>query len=503
LLLAACLGHDVDEREWQELCDLALSGGDPELAETSGQVIFSPEKARLRAHLVDRLMEQGLALESELGWRFAHAMVRESLCRTCRESGVWEAQQLSCARMLARRARRGLPGAGERIGLHLVAAGRADEAVHHLMRGVQDRQVQRGYRSALSLLATCEATMEDARLVEEDPRWGELWNLRSRLFFHHGDLGESEFWAKRAAHEAGQKSWHAVYRQALFQMAQVSLRRSDLSRAEARLMTLRSAATEDGEDPLMLGKALFGLAAVARSRQQFDLAYKSYGEARGYFVKCGELMMAASCWRDMAAVELKCGDVAPAGELYRKALALFESTGNLHDVAYCVNGLGEVARGLGDTAAAEAHYQRALSTFEAVGASQINVPRLNLALLYLHRGAYAQARELCQIAVRELERQGRRRLLGAAHMVMVPCDAGLGDWDAWEVHFDAASQLLRETGFAEPDCAACARLAGDLARSAGDEERARRAYEFSLYQYLALGDEKGGADLQILVHREG
>jgi len=501
LWLAACLGHDVDEREWQELCDLALAGGDMDLVETSGQVIFSPQQARIRAHLVSRLLDQGLAVETELGWSFAHAMVRESLCRTCREKGLWEKQQLSCARMLERRASRGLRGAGERVGLHLVAAGRGDEAIRHLMRGVQDRQVQRGYRSALSLLATCEATMNEARLVAEDARWGTLWNLRSRLFFHHGDLGESEFWAERAAHAAGQHGWHPVYRQGLFQMAQVSLRRSDLSRAEARLMTLKAAATEGEEDALMLGKAMFGLAAVARSRQQFDRAYKAYGEARGHFVKCGELMLAASCWRDMAAVELKCGDVVPAGDLYGKALTLFESTGNLHDVAYCVNGLGEVARALGDPEAAERHYRRALATFEAVGASQINIPRLNIALLLLDRQEYAKARELCAIAVRELERQGRRRLLGAAYMVMVPCDAGLGDWEAWEVHFDAASQLLRETGFAEPDCALCARRGGDIASRAGDKARAKRAYEFSLYQYLALGDKAGTDEVQLLVHR--
>jgi tetratricopeptide (TPR) repeat protein len=494
------LGLDVDDREWQELCDVALEGRDLALPGTTEQVVFLPEKAKIRAHLVDRLFDQGLAIESDLGWSFAHPMVRESLCRTCREDGTWEAQQLACARMLERRATRGLRGAGERIGLHLVAAGHGDEAIAHLMRGVQDRQVQRGYRSALTLLETCESTLEAARLEIEDERWGALWNLRSHLYFHHGDLGEAEFWAERAANAASQHGWHQVYRQGLFQMAQVSLRRSDLSRAEGRLMTLRAAATESGEDHLMLGKASFGLAAVARNRQQFDRAYQAYGEARGHFVQCGELTLAASCWRDMAAVELKCGDAAPAGELYRKALGLFESTGNLHDVAYCVNGLGEVARARGDLAKAEEHYRRALNIFEAVGASQINIPRLNLALIHLDRRDYEGARDLCQMAVRELERQGRRRLLGAAYMVMVPCDAGLKDWESWEVHFDAASQLLRETGFAEPDCAVAAQRAGDLASREGQHARSRRAYEFSLYQYLALGDEEGAARVQLLVH---
>lgn len=501
--LAACLGQEVDEQEWQEVCDFPREVGELDLVESSGQVMFSPRKAKIRAHLVDRLLDQRLAIETELGWAFAHAMVRESLSRSARERGTWDNYQLACARMLVRRSRRGLRGAAERIGLHLVAAQEADDAIAYLMKGVRDRQIQRGYRPALSLLSTCEATMDEARLMPMDSRWGELWNTRSSLCYHHGDLGEAEFWAERAANAAGQYSWHAVYRQALFQMAQVSLRRSDLSRAEARLKELMAMAMRAGDDPLMLGKAMFGLAAVARNRQQFDRAYQAYGEARGHFVKCNELMLAAACWRDMAAVELKCGDVEPARELYQKALTLFEATGNLHDVAYCVNGLGEVARATGELDVAQNYYRRALSLFEAVGATQINIPRLNLAMILLARSRYAEARELAMVAVEELERQGRRRLLGAAYMVMVPCDAGLREWDDWDAHFEAASQLLRETGFAEPDCAVCARHGGDIARRARQRTRAKRAYQFALYQYLALGDEVKAEEIQVIVHRYG
>ncbi len=503
LELAACLGHDVDEQEWQEVCDFPQEVGELDLVGSSGQVMFSPRKAKIRAHLVDRLLDQRLAQETELGWAFAHAMVRESLARSAREHGNWDNFQLACAKMLERRSRRGLRGAAERIGLHLVDASRWDDAIGHLMKGVRDRQTTRGYRPALALLATCESTMDEARLNADDPRWGDLWNTRSSLCFHHGDLGDAEFWAERAANAASQHGWHSVYRQGLFLMAQVSLRRSDLSRAEARLMELKAVATQGTEDPLMLGKALFGLAAVARNRQQFDRAYQAYGEARGNFVQCGELMLAAACWRDMAAVELKCGDVEPARELYEKALGLFEASGNMHDVAYCVNGLGEVARATGALDDAENYYNRSLSLFDAVGATQINVPRLNLALVLVERSRYADARALASVAVVELERQGRRRLLGAAYMVMVPCDAGLRDWDGWDAHFEAASQLLRETGFAEPDCAACALRAGNIARRASQRTRAKRAYQFALYQYLALGDEAKAEEVQLIVHRYG
>lgn len=100
-----------------------------------------------------------MAEASERGWRFAHGLLRESLCRQAESAGRWAEHNETCAKMLVRRFQSPSAGDEARIGSHFAEGGRAEDAL-------------------------------------------EYWQRASRRFFGYGDYEAAEQWARRVE-EAG------------------------------------------------------------------------------------------------------------------------------------------------------------------------------------------------------------------------------------------------------------------------------------------------------------
>ncbi len=487
LELAACLGREVDDEEWQELCDDPQGRYADFGTVQSDRVMFSPQHARVRFALVDRLLGAHLAIETELGWEFTHGMIRESLERRAREHDRWASTNLACANMLGRRQKNGQRGLSERIGLHLLEAGRLQDAIEPLLLGVDESSQAAGYRPALALLGRCTEAMQTLRLPAADVRWARLWLTRARLCWQRADLDEAERYASKALEAARKHDWEHERRAALFQVAQVALRRADLSEAESYFKAMRMGLDRRNE-PQLLGMSSFGLAAVKRHKGDFDAAYELYVEGARLFQTAGDDLRAANCYRDLAALEIAFGHVAEARALYRKALNTYELLGRRAEMATCVNGFAECARLDGDDAAAEQGYKRALALYESVEGGQAVVPRLNLGLVLLRREQYAEAAEIIRTAQKTVREQGRRRLLAATHFLLICAAAGLQDWSEWDRHIHAAVEAIEHTGGHDPDNGWAAHKAGDLAYAKERYDRALDAYSLAYVQYQALED---------------
>jgi len=497
---AAVLGLEVDEEEWREVTDHPEGFHFPRYLRKGGMAYY-PARARIRAKLADRLLDYRLAEETDTGWAFAHGMIRESLLRWSKDNNRWRAHNEAASAMLQDRWLAGGRDVAERLGRHLVASGHLDEALDPLMAGVQERKNTLGVRPALALLATCEKVLRDLGIDTDDPRWGPLWITRGQLAFMRGDYDESERWARQAALAASNNDWGrwaAVMQEALYLQAQIALRRSEISGAEQLFAQLRSSAS-DGESPRLFAMAMHGLGAVARTRGQLEAALMYLGEARRSFEEAGDETGVADCWREMAHLDLRSGEVEGASSLFKRAAAVYEGLRDRHNMALCVNGLAEVARHRGDFGEAESGYRHALQIFEAIGSAHAATARLNLALIHLKRGAWDGAsRGAARVRVL-LESEGRRSLLGSAVIVQLAADAGLRDWDAYDEHLEDAQEILRKTGFCEPDAGWCAHKAGDLALQYDQIDRARSAYQFAWFQYRGVGDEASMRRVEALI----
>ncbi|MEZ4319502.1 MAG: tetratricopeptide repeat protein [Myxococcota bacterium] len=497
---AAVLGLEVDEEEWREVTDHPEGFHFPRYLRKGGMAYY-PARARIRAKLADRLLDYRLAEETDTGWAFAHGMIRESLLRWARDNQRWEAHNEAAAAMLRDRYQAGRREVAERLGRHLVASGHLEDAIDPFMAGVQERKSTLGVRPALALLATCEGAMTELGLPETDPRWGQLWITRGQLAFMRGDYDDSERWARQTALTASDNSWSTwgtVLQEALFLQAQIALRRSEVSGAE-QLFTQLKASAADGANPRLFAMAMHGLGAVARTRGKLETALIFLGEARRSFEEAHDDVGVADCWKEMAHLDLRSGEVDGASKLFKRAIEVYERVGDRHKLALCLNGLAEVARHRGDIGEAESGYRHALQIFEAVGSAQAVVARLNLALIHLRRGAWDAADRDGRRAKALLESEGRRRLLGSALVVLVAAAAGLQRWDDFDQFLSEAQDVLRQTAFCEADAAWCAHKAGDLALQHDRAARARSAYQFAWFQYRGVGDTEAMQRVEALI----
>src|SRR6185295_15006080 len=209
LEIAATLSPFVDRREWQAACRAAGVSCPPELLE--------------------ELVTSRLALRTEEGWSFVHAMLRESVERMARDAGRLAAHHRACAAMLRER-RAGERGVAERLGRHLLLAGEREAALEPLLAGARERRETSDYPAALSILADREAVLEELGAPAADPRRGKGWVVRARIHLHQGELAEVFRWAERAEAASGD-AWGAILSESLRLQGDAARRRGDLDGA--------------------------------------------------------------------------------------------------------------------------------------------------------------------------------------------------------------------------------------------------------------------------------
>jgi serine/threonine protein kinase/tetratricopeptide (TPR) repeat protein len=466
LELAATLSPFVDRREWEAACRTAGAPCPPELLE--------------------ELVKNRLALRTEEGWSFVHAMLRESVERMARDAGRFAAHNHTCAVMLAERAAAGERGVAERLGRHLLLAGERAAALAPLLAGARERRGTSDYPAAQALLAEREAALRELGVPEEDPRWGEGWVVRARIQLHQGRLEEVFRWAERA--DAGSlEGWTPIRAEALRLLGDASRRRGDLDRAG--ILYERCIGLAD--DPHSAAASLWGLGDVARQRGRFVEARAFFDRSLGLYREIGDEHGIADHGIGAADLARQRGALTLAEDLYRQARDRFSTLGNRYGVARGLNGLGDVARLRGDLISAAESYGRSLAILEGLRSADAIFPRLNLALIDIAEQRFSKAESTLDEARDLLERLGWGGLLACVHVSLLACLAQAREWPAWDEHIDRGVSALGQSGLLDPDVAWCAELAGRLTEWAGQPARAGEAYRIALQQWQGLGDFTG------------
>jgi tetratricopeptide (TPR) repeat protein len=476
---AAVLGRVVDEVEWAEVSD------DPTGKWRHGsRQALSIEGARLRRELVERLIDRRLVEETESGFAFGHAMLRESLERAAEESGRAVVHHRACAEMLQRHLDAGMADVAERLGRHRVAAGDFEGAIGPLLAGVDERLRTTGYRPALSLLGFTEEAMRQRRLASSDRRWGRAWLMRSELFRLLGDLDEAERWAARVDEGAGAHGWTDLRLQAALLRVEVALSRNDADLAEIVLNGIERDFPE--RDPATRARALMLRADVRDARRDTDGAARLREQALSLFRRSGNDAMIAQCLRAMTLAPLRAGEHARARAMFEEARSLFDKVGDRYGVAACLTGLGEALRAAGDLAAAETAYARSLAMFESIGSPAAAVTRCNLGIVAVARNDWDGARRPFEDARADLEGTDRREFLAAVHAGLLGCAAADEDWTSWDAHYQALVSTLESTRTADPDIAWLAERAADVV-APRDSRRGQALLRIAMQQWRRLG----------------
>ncbi len=467
LEIAAVLGQDVDAREWAGACQKIGVAVPWDLLET----------------LLDRRLARAGGQGPRVLWSFAHAMLRESLERRAARRGRLARHHLGCARLFAEQSE---IGSAERLGRHLLAGGDAQGAIEPLAAGA-DEHIRRGdLRAALGLLLDRDAALSAIGASPGDPRWAQGWALCAFVETQRGRPDEALGWVRRVQAGARRSSWAPALALALFARARVELMRGHLGESRRICEESRRIFADLG-DEAGATRCLAWLGIVTMESGDSRGALSFLRQAYDRSEQAGDEAGAASALYELGNAERRVGGGERARRLFLRAVALCEKIGLRQGAANAMVGLGEVERAKGDFDGAEHAYAKALSIHETIGSANAAVTRLNLGLARLGRGDYPGAAAIFARTQPELEQSGRRGLLGCVHVEQLPCCAALGDWSGWDAHHEAAASLLDHADIVDGDLAWAAALAGDLARAAGQHERARTVYDLAAAQWRSLG----------------
>jgi tetratricopeptide (TPR) repeat protein len=436
LELAAWMGMDVDLAEWRAACDRA--------------------GVRPTEDLVDVLLARRFVRSGALPlrrFRFAHSLLREALCARATQGRRATRLHSAIADVLK-------GGDPDRLGAHLLAAGRLREAVP-VVWAAASRQVESGDardRTRLDLLAT---TLDRTGLPEEAPERGRHQLLEGLLLLLQAQYEPADHLAAKLEEQARRFGWEDVLPRALRLGGRANLGLGEAMHALELLdeaeksFTKRNERDSAADTWATIGDVLAGLGRLDAAAEAYTYATRAV-DAR---VRVGARL-------GLARVAKRRGDVA-------EALRWLEPEGNLAQgilrgqLAPMVNERGELLRAQGRLEEAEQTYERAAALYRSLGNPRAAYPLLNLGLLQVKRGDWTGGRAAMEGLLHELRGLSQPHLEGLARGVLLPCLAATGDTVAFVEVARALESWLQATDTREPDLAPLLELAAEQAEANG------------------------------------
>ena len=435
LELAAALGPQVDDTEWQWVCD------DPKAVQaTLGRVQVDVAGARLREELKARIVRARLGDLTDDGVALAHEMFREAVLSRARVGGRLQSHHRACARMLLHRPRSHRHA--ERIGRHLLEGGRASAAVDHLWKGIRGRRRRSGEASTLPLIAVLERALREAGVPDAQRAWCQVACLRADVFAALGRDQEASRWASVAQGRASRHEWLSLEAKSLWVQAQVRLRAGDPSAADALLSRAESLLCSD-DDVALRGEVHAARARCARARGEL-------GPSRGHALLAAEALTEAEGARRIAQAWQVLGeDALAAARMQEAEHALRQAWTHLKpypmERGFLSALLGQVASSNGDLERARRLLRSACAELRQTDREQLTTALLWLAQVHLARRDWEEARRVAGELVTRLAAEPNAEGRAAAHAVLVAAAAAARDWSAFDVHLDRVRAAQRES----------------------------------------------------------
>ena len=417
--LAAVLGQEIDNSEWTEACERA-------------EVVPSGE-------LLERLQTERLVAVTgrggEVGWTFAHGMLRETNERMAEEAGRLSALHRICAAMLADRPG---PRVDERIGRHLLAAAEYDGAVRPLLDGATHRREHGEFRHAELLLNERENALRALDVDEDDARWVEGWVLGATLEVERHRLDRAEILAARAQEVAARRGLRALDGWASHVLGRIACLEGDLDRAFEHLGKAARAAKRSHDRQLAAAcHAGQGMAYLLEGK--LDDAAEFCRRARREYAATGQTLGAASMSLQLSSIALRAGRESEAAKHIADALAGFESLGARNSVALSITQRGAIERARGERDSAERSLREALNLYRELGTDGYLVPLVQLAVVLLEQWEHQEARRLLE---------ERPEAVGLAVPGMPYGSPGMGPeedreaYDVFLIHEDGSTEIF-------------------------------------------------------------
>jgi serine/threonine-protein kinase len=469
----------VDERDLIALEVLAALGIHVRLAEAHDT--WRRLDVAIDQTTIERLVRASLLTESRGELQFAHPAVRAALELRTRNAGRECELHRACYAMLIER---GEPAVGTRarVASHLMACGEVEAAADLLLADAADLTRASDYGNAELRIEEALAVLERIGHGRDTQRARVGLALRADVLRLRWRFDEAE----AACHEVlAARTDDIAAQRARATLAKVARQRGRLDEAE-RIGSALCTELAGSPERDRMADAVLSLAIVARMRGQLDLARARYENAQALFDDLHDALGAAHVRLGLAHLMRMQGDNAHAEALYADARRRFDRVGNRHEAANCLSGAAELARFDGRLVEALAGYRAALALQRAVGARDVTITELNIALVEIARAEYSQARARLVRVSDRMREAGQSGYVPYAGVALLTTYAGLGDRDAWDADAPETFDQLTTSGLVDRDIAEQLEIAARAWTQRHDPARARQAADRASAQRLRL-----------------
>lgn len=468
--LAAVLGFDVEADEWRACLQL--------------------EDAELPAGEVQLLLQHRLLEETDTGYRFVHAMLRETLVRRAKEGRRFVDLNRVCSKMLQTRYAEE-PHLAERLGRHLLAAREHRDALTPLYEGAKASGNAAEFERCQMLLDLRRQAIDAVGTTAVAERaCSENQALRALCRAIAGDADEATMLAASALERAEALGDPCLIATCCYRFAQSHLFLNDFDACLPLLARARELVEANGcERRLRL--EVEGITGQALARLgRADEAITHLYVARDIATDIGDTLKLDNILWALGSCERHRDNLAEAEALLREAIDRGEVLGHRMMAARALISLGDVIRLQGRLDEAADLYRQVLSYGHSEEQHETLIGRINLALVAVQTSRFDEAEPILDELQQVYEaRQNRTMLLYVASMQSA-CLAAHSEWCALEKQLDDVLARLDDAKLVDADLAICFEIAARLCANSSQPRLAARLFEAASSQWEAAGDRE-------------
>jgi tetratricopeptide (TPR) repeat protein len=334
------------------------------------------------------------------------------------------------------------------------------------------------FHDMLELLDRRDRLCDRLGLADEDRRRLQADILRLWAYNRFGETDRAAQLLDRIEPIIRRKGWHRELGDALMVRSRMASGDGDL---EESIACSRSAQThyETAGDTRGLAHAHTGQAFVHLRRGEYPRSIEAYDRAIALYDELGDTPSRVSAQAKKMMVRVAQKRFEDVWRDHSELLDEAQSIGARQQEATLWNIAGEAARYQERWQQARGCYRRARDIWTELDSRIRHIAELNLAMVELGAGRFAEARRRFESVEEGMRRAGLPSRLLRVFLGQAGCAAGQNDWAGWERALERVERQLEQNQDRNTDDPWLAEIAAGHAADRGHTDRARRMYRLA------------------------
>ena len=468
LELAAALGREFEDREWEKACAMC--------------------SYRQRDGVVREMAKQDLLRRTAEGWKFAHALLTDTLEASARDHERWRRHHSACADTIAELYDLSSHRVARRYATHLISAGRLEEALEPLERSALKFMTEGSPEESQALVRKFEEVVDTLDCPPDSRPRVQHARLEARLAKGRGDVDLARSIIEPAIETSRGKGWNRLLGICLTTYGSLLLDLTDPDRA-LEIMYEAVDRLEREDNPRDLARAYLSLAHAQRFKSQMKAAARTCGRAAEAYLEAGQPEAAAAVRLNEATFDPNISADEVDSRL-REAERLASEAGDRRVMAFVALARGEFLLRSEQYEEARESYKRSAHYWASCGLKDRYVAELGQAMAALGEGISPPPIPTLRRLRHDAENAGLHFLRGELTIASALAHLRLGEVQSARNQVEQAADYWSQSPLASREFAWLADMVAEEAFVAAETGLACAAADLAAKCWRELGEAK-------------